>query len=270
MNPFYFGGSDQRLFGIYHAGRSGAGRPDSSQRRAVVLCNPWGPEYIHAHRTVRLAANMLTNAGFHTLRFDYFGTGDSAGDMPQASIPIWEDNIRAALREVMEMSGTAKATLIGLRLGALLAARVAAASPELIDRLVLWDPIVDGRLYLKDLLKAARAEIPLRRGPLPRPASDGGGHEVLGHPITASLAREIADLDMRPLAADLPRQICVLLSGKRAEVARVERALVPPLTPSAIERIAGPPCWIEYWPPSERCEPVALLKRLVEWSKPWG
>jgi len=170
----------------------------------------------------------------------------------------------------MEMSGTAKATLIGLRFGGLLAARVAAASPELINRLVLWDPIVDGALYLQELFRAARAEIRSRRGPLPRSASDGGGYEVLGYPITAAMTREIAALDLRPLAADLPRHISVLLSGKRRARAQVERALAPPLTSSVIEPIAAPPCWVEYWPPSTRSEPVALLNCLVERCKQWG
>jgi pimeloyl-ACP methyl ester carboxylesterase len=265
MNPFYFGGSDQRLFGVYDAGRAEAGRSG-----AVVLCNPWGPEYIHAHRTMRVAANMLTAAGFHTLRFDYFGTGDSAGDLEQASVAIWEDNIRAAVREVTEISGVTRATLIGLRFGGLLAARVAAASPALIDRLVLWDPVPDGRTYLNELFRAARAEIPARRGPIARPASDGGGHEVLGHAVTARMAGEIGRLDLQALAADLPRRLHVLLSGKPAEVARVERALVPPVAKAAIEWIAAPPCWIEYWPPSERSVPAALLNRLVERARQWA
>src|SRR3954451_13983708 len=76
MTPLFFGSRARRLFGIYEPGRSGSRVP-----RAAVLCHPWGQEYIRAHRSMRRLANMLSATGRDTLRFDYFGTGDSAGDM---------------------------------------------------------------------------------------------------------------------------------------------------------------------------------------------
>ena len=41
MNPYYFGSRDRRLFGIHEAAQR------SSASRGVVLCHPWGPEYIY-------------------------------------------------------------------------------------------------------------------------------------------------------------------------------------------------------------------------------
>ena len=71
MTPFYFGAGPQRLFGIYEpAVLTGRGK------RGAVLCYPWGPEYVHAHRVMRQLAIKLAGAGVHTLRFDFFGTGD--------------------------------------------------------------------------------------------------------------------------------------------------------------------------------------------------
>lgn len=69
MNPFYFGARERQLLGIYEA--AGA-----ASNRAVVVCHPWGSEYIHAYRAMRRLTKMLTARGIHTLRFDYFGTGD--------------------------------------------------------------------------------------------------------------------------------------------------------------------------------------------------
>ena len=37
-------------------------------------------EYMRTHKAVRQLTMMLAKAGYHLLRFDYFGTGDSAGD----------------------------------------------------------------------------------------------------------------------------------------------------------------------------------------------
>lgn len=138
MIPFYFGADDQRLYGVYEAALdSGAGS------RAVVLCNPVGNEYIHAHRTMRNLSSRLSKAGFHVLRFDYYGTGDSSGGSDEGSPQRWCENIEAAMVELQEMTGAARMSLIGLRFGANLAARVAARPPTAINSLALWEPLAD-------------------------------------------------------------------------------------------------------------------------------
>ena len=158
MTPFYFGTGRQRLFGIYEpAVLTGRGK------RGAVLCYPWGPEYVHAHRVMRQLAIRLASAGIHTLRFDFFGTGDSAGEMVDADLGTWEADIELAIEELLDIVGSARLTLIGLRLGATLAARVAARRPRDVDTLVLWDPILSGPDYLASLgATAAPAPLALR------------------------------------------------------------------------------------------------------------
>src|SRR5438046_10636910 len=80
QGPFYFGPFAARLFGIHDAPRTDAGREGS-----VVLCYPYGRDYVSAFRAYRTLALRLARAGFHVLRFDYRGTGDSAGDIGDAS-----------------------------------------------------------------------------------------------------------------------------------------------------------------------------------------
>jgi alpha/beta superfamily hydrolase len=71
--PLYFGSEVRARSGWLHRGVG----PSSS---GVVICNPFGFEVICAHRTLRHLADSLAGAGLPTLRFDYDGTGDSAGD----------------------------------------------------------------------------------------------------------------------------------------------------------------------------------------------
>src|ERR1700722_5596148 len=137
MSPFFFGTSERRIFGVYEPAASG-----TSGKRAAVFCYPWGSEYIYAHRTIRQLAVRLSTAGFHTLRFDFFGTGDSAGDLTDADLAGWETDVESAMEEIRDISGMAQITLIGLRLGATIAASVAARLSRKVDSLVLWDPIV--------------------------------------------------------------------------------------------------------------------------------
>ena len=115
------------MFGIYEPARRGPGR------RAVVLCHPWGAEHLHAYRSMRQLSATLTAAGLHTLRFDYFGTGDSAGEMTAATLDGWHADIRAAVQELLDTTGATRVGLVGLRLGATLAAKVAAKSRDDIE-----------------------------------------------------------------------------------------------------------------------------------------
>jgi alpha/beta superfamily hydrolase len=138
MIPFYFGADDQRLYGVYEpAHDSGA------VSGAAVLCNPVGNEYIQAHRTMRNLSSRLSKAGFHVLRFDYYGTGDSSGGSEEGSPQRWRENIKAAVVELQEMTGAARISLVGLRFGANLAAQVATGSPAMINSLALWEPLAD-------------------------------------------------------------------------------------------------------------------------------
>ena len=136
MTPFYFGEGERRLFGLYDPAM-GAGA------RAVVICPPWGPDHVAAHAPLRRLALKLAEAGHHVLRFDYFGVGDSAGDIEEGDLEGWREDIEMAIEEIKSIANVQRVCLAGLRLGATLAADVAASRRD-IDTLVLWDPVVRG------------------------------------------------------------------------------------------------------------------------------
>ncbi len=232
--------------------------------RALVVCNSWGPEYINSHRTVRQAAIQLAAAGLHVLRFDYFGTGDSAGDLTEASVAMWEDDVRTALHEVKAISGAARVGLVGLRFGAVLANRVAGTDSAQVDQLLLWDPIVNGSAYLGELFYNCEHDPDAFRELRTRPRESGGGHEVHGFPLTDAMDREIRAMRLEGVSPSLASRCQVLISGPERDEVEVRRRLVPPLDPSSIERVAAPPCWTIQWPPQLVSLPAAFLRRLVE------
>ena len=71
---FFFRESKSPLFAQYHAPDTGGGGVRST---SVLLCQPYGHEYIRAHRAFRTLGERLARAGFPTLRFDYRGCGES-------------------------------------------------------------------------------------------------------------------------------------------------------------------------------------------------
>jgi alpha/beta superfamily hydrolase len=71
--PVQFGPDEGLRFGWFHP-------PQGEWRRTgVVLCNPIGDDLVRAHRPLRHLAERLASAGFAVLRFDFDGTGHSAG-----------------------------------------------------------------------------------------------------------------------------------------------------------------------------------------------
>ena len=141
-----FGPPDRSLVGIYHA-------PESLQARdlTVVLCNPLGYEAMSVHRGYRHLAERLAAQGFPALRFDYDGTGDSAGRLADPGrVRAWIDSIKAAVAEAQARSGASLVALFGVRLGGTLAT-VAAREIGGVEALMLWAPIVSGRVHAREL-----------------------------------------------------------------------------------------------------------------------
>jgi pimeloyl-ACP methyl ester carboxylesterase len=139
--PLWFGPEDRPLFGWVHL-------PEGGQvRGAVVLCPPLGYEQLCAHRTFRVLAEHLAERGMVALRFDYDGTGDSFGtDDDPDRVNAWVRSAGDAV-DLLRTAGAPTVALVGMRIGATIAAHAVAAGA---DSLVLWDP-VDGRRFLRQL-----------------------------------------------------------------------------------------------------------------------
>ena len=249
MRPFYFGGSSRPLFGVLHDARGGRARP------GAVLCPPFGQEALRAHRSLRELAARLAGAGFPTLRFDYSGSGDSAGEPVDARLEVWVEDAVSAIEEVRESSGEAGVVLAGLRLGAAVAALAAQRSGG-ASALVLWEPVVDGAAHLAGL-RAAHAAWMRDHAPGAAVAPD----EVLGIPLPAALASDLAALRLDCVAAPPARSTLVIGSAEdtswrllwRGETA-VDRRAVPPA-----------PVWLHAEGMARALVPGALLDDIVAW-----
>ena len=153
-----------------------------------MLCPPIGLEYIQSHRMYYLLAVRLAETGFHVLRFDYLGCGDSAGDFEKGSLGQWVRDIQAAAEALVDRSHQSRISLLGLRLGATLAI-MAAMQRDAFDTLVLWEPILDGRRYLEGLTVAQKLFARRYKGDKEWESNAGG--EVLGFPLTLQLKQNL-------------------------------------------------------------------------------
>jgi dienelactone hydrolase len=245
MSPLYFGSPERRLFGAFHEGS-----PGRAQSLGVLLCNPFGQEAIRTHRLFRVLAERLAQAGIHVLRFDFFGTGDSAGEDEQGELDGWRDDVLAAHAELQRRSGARSFTWIGARLGATSAIRAAQLAPPAPQRLVVWDPILDGRAY-HQWLRVKHVETLELAFSVPDP----DWRRRLGHDPGA-FADEAIGVAVAPL---LRRQL---------EALRAEHLDLPAALPAVV--LADPDdhavhTWVEQQRPGAAVESVAL-KRTFEWT----
>ena len=249
MRPFYFGGSSRPLFGVLHDARGAARRP------GAVLCPPFGQEALRAHRSLRELASRLAGAGFPALRFDYSGSGDSAGEPGEARLDTWVEDAAAAIEEVRDSTGEARVVLAGLRLGAAVAA-LAARQEGGASALVLWEPVVDGAAHVEGLRAAHAAWI--------RDHAPGAAlrpDEALGIPLPAALASDLSGLRLDRLEA--PPAPKTLVVGGAEDAAW--QSLWKGHTAVEHRPVATSPVWLHAEGMARALVPGALLDDIVAW-----
>ncbi|HVX93352.1 MAG TPA: alpha/beta hydrolase [Polyangia bacterium] len=205
MRAYHFGGDGRTLFGVLHEparlGREGG---------AVVVCAPLWREAIRSHRVLRQLGLRLAKDGRAVLRFDYSGAGDSAGDGEHGDVETWVGDVIEAIDEARRECEVERVTLLGLRFGATLAA-LAAARRDDVERIVLWEPVVDGASYLEagfaDHRAWAEAYASWRR--LPLAAVSDAGDEILGFRVTEAMRASIAGVKLTRMPTGPARLLVV-------------------------------------------------------------
>jgi pimeloyl-ACP methyl ester carboxylesterase len=218
----YFGARRQLLGALHQPQRL---RPRGT---AVLLCNPFGEEASRAHRTYRVLATQIERAGYACLRFDYSGTGDSLGESRAATVDAWVGDVVTAAERLQAASGATRIAVIGLRFGATLA-MLASARGELRARhLLLWDPVLDGPEYLRELIAQHRAYMRSEIGDgwtdRLQIAANGTPAEALGAPIGAVLGGQIAAIDLTAVVPGV-EQLTVITTRPAPEAERLRSRL---------------------------------------------
>lgn len=244
MTPFFFGPLERRLFGIFQPAQTAGGA-----RAAALFCNPLGQEAIRTHRLYRVLADRLALAGFDVMRFDYFGTGDAAGDDVDGELEGWGADVAAAHAELLSRSRAQRNVWMGARLGATIAAGATVRLDQPLHRLVLWEPILDGLRYQQEVstLHRLTLEASFAGGPNPWP------DVVATDPQAAE--REYIGFDLGP--------------ALRMQLSALTPALAPPRAVhcTLIERdddAAAP--LVEAWKRTGLHANTAQLKQNIDWS----
>jgi exosortase A-associated hydrolase 2 len=260
MEPLYFGKRGRTLFGIYHAPHR-----DSDRRVGVVLGYPMGQEYIRSHRAFFRLAVLLSSAGFHVLRFDFYGCGDSEGDFEEARLSHWIEDMGMAIEELRGGSDADRMFVVGLRLGATLAL-MAGMERDDIGGIALWEPIVNGKAYIDELVGEHNAWLQGSFAKPKRPAPSEQAQEILGFPLSSSLASDLEQVDLLRIRGRPAREILMIESKEVQSKEMLVEALRGIGVSVRCERFPGSDVWIKKQDELHKSiVPVDVLQCIVSW-----
>jgi alpha-beta hydrolase superfamily lysophospholipase len=190
----YFGPPDRALCGWLHRSAELAAR-----NTGIVLCSPSGYEAICTHRSYRSFAESAAARGFPALRFDYDGTGDSAGHaLDPDRVGHWLRSITMAIETLKAHTGVERVCLFGVRVGASLAAKASAGRSD-IHAMIAFAPVVKVSSYLREIraLSLSRPQVP----PPAELAVDPELQEAAGFATTPETRAALATIDLLKLDA---------------------------------------------------------------------
>jgi exosortase A-associated hydrolase 2 len=217
--PFYLEHAGRKLYAVLHS-------PDTRANAAVVFCHPFAEEKRCSHLAFVHAAHELCREGFHCLRFDMTGCGDSEGEFAQATVETWLDDLDAAVEYVARSLPDARIGLLGLRLGGALAALLAERRRD-IEFLVLWEPIVSGANYVAMNLRRSLMRKMLTQGEEFQGAerAEGGVIDFDGWLVSSALREGIESLDLLEEDRRFPGNVLIVRISPHGTVQRELEAL---------------------------------------------
>ena len=182
--PFYFGDPQRLLFGLRHPAEP---LPSS----AMLVCGPLLQEGIRCQRALWSLGQALAAQGTETMRFDWHGSGDSAGGSLDISLPGLVSDLTTANEHMRRTQGQVRRRVLGLRSAAVPVLLQASSCAIPVD-LVLWAPVFDGRALVASWRQQHARQLhgAGRFLKTPLPADD---NELLGFEVQAAFLEALQE-----------------------------------------------------------------------------
>lgn len=222
----------------------------------AVIVPPVGYDSWTSHRTLRTLAERLAENGCFALRFDFDGTGDSAGDQwDPARLETWTAGVAHAADALRER-GVTRLVVIGLRFGGTLALTQGAAVGA--DAVVAWAPVVKGRRYVREL-QLLSLEVPDTPG-----APERSGVAQAGSIFSAETLASLGTVDLGALPDPPAAKVLVVdRDDKPASTAVLERLRALGVEPDHVVR-AGTDLFLDH-PTEYATVPDAIVDEIASW-----
>lgn len=175
--------------------------PQESPKAHIVYLPPFGEEMNRCRSLVAEQARQFAREGLSCSVLDFYGTGESQGDLTSTSMPIWRQNIDDVLKQLLQRH-RCPVYLWGCRLGGLIALDYVSVNPGACEKLLLWQPANSGGAFVTQLLRQRSAAM-MQKGEKPESTADmkvrlaeGNAIEVGGYTLGGALLTAIGQLEV--------------------------------------------------------------------------
>lgn len=227
----------------------------AAPRAHIVFFPAFCEEMNRCRSLVATQARRFAAAGYACTLVDFYGTGDSEGELCDATLATWYANVDRVV-------GTLKAELDvplvfwGMRLGGLLALDYAARSELPVQDIILWQPVNGAKVYITQMLRQRVASLMVRELPpettkeIRQRLEDGEQVEIAGYVVSGPLIRDIEAIDLASIAKPCTGRVYwlehVTEEGKEPGVAsqRAVDSLSAGGADVEVHTFADPPIWL--------------------------
>lgn len=213
MVPVYLNGPTHRLLVVVHL-------PEATQTPCKWLLHvpAFAEEMNKSRAMVADQARAFARSGVAVVVPDLRGIGDSEGDFAEASWEGWKDDVEFLLQWMHEQ-GAQQVSLWGLRLGALLAIDVASTTEQILDELLLWQPVLSGKQAVTQFLRLRMAAGMMQGqaetvADLRSRSSAGETLEVAGYLLSPQLLIELDVVDAKSITLPESLQVAIFELGR--------------------------------------------------------
>lgn len=193
--PIFIPGQAGALFAMYYPPATG-----EQVKNAFLHVPAFAEEMNKSRHMVAMQAREFAKSGYAVLVFDLFGTGDSEGAFSDATWEIWKNDINTACQWLIEQ-GILTINLWGLRSGVLLAMDFIVDAKIKFDKLLCWQPVLNGELFILQFLRLRVAASIMDKNLPPEKTTDlknqlltGKVVEVAGYTLNPDLINPLLKL----------------------------------------------------------------------------
>ena len=226
---FFLNTVEGKIYAIYYS-PTGNKKPNAN----VIIVSPFAEELNKSRKAISEFSRACAEINIGVLVIDLLGTGESEGDFRDAHWGKWKANIFSAYQWLRQRDA-GSISCVGIRTGAILLLDAINSNDYELSKIIFWQPVVSGGVFLKQFLRLNLAADMMGAGlgkvtiqSLRDILASGKNVEVAGYELSSKLFHELDSLSLNNLVPPSRTQVrwFEIVSEKFQDVSPKKQQLV--------------------------------------------